>query len=130
MTSISVTLAVAGILGLIYVGLSLNVSKARRASHVSLGDGNEAAPALQIAIRMHGNFAEYVPLALILLGGIEASGAAHWLVGLLGVLLICGRAVHPLGLIRPAPNPFRVCGAVLTWVVIIWASLDALLIAL
>lgn len=130
MTSIPVTLAAAGILGLIYVGLSLNVSKARRLAHVSLGDGSDAAPMLQIAIRMHGNFAEYVPLALILLGGIEAAGAARWVVGLMGAMLIMARIAHPLGLMRPAPNAFRISGALLTWAVIIWASLDALLIAL
>jgi len=138
MIEFPITLAVSGILGLIYVALSLNVSLARVNSKISLGDGSGdvvkvgkegAAPRLQIACRMHANFAEYVPLALILLGGIEATGAAHWLVELLAVLLVVARVVHPIGMMRPTPNLFRAGGALLTWAVIGWAAIDALIIA-
>jgi uncharacterized membrane protein YecN with MAPEG domain len=139
MIAFPVTLAAAGILGLIYVALSLNVSLRRFSSKVSLGDGGgesvkvgkEAeAPKLQIACRIHANFAEYVPIALILLGGIEAAGAARWLVELLAVLLVVARIAHPIGMTRPVPNIFRAGGALLTWLVIGWAALDALFIAL
>ncbi len=139
MSNIPITLLTAGVLGLLYVALSARVVMARAKTNISLGDdadgrillGEEAkAPRLQIAVRCHANFAEYVPLALILLGGIEAAGAAHWMVTLQAVLLVVARVAHPVGMSRPAPNPFRFGGVVLTWVVMGWASVAALLIAL
>jgi len=138
-TDMPVTLGAAGILGLFYVYLSLRVVLARRDSKISLGhDGagsvsagkEPEAPALFVAARVHGNFSEYVPLALILMGGIESAGAGHHFLQFLALLLIVGRILHPLGLSRAAPNPFRAGGAVLTWLTIILASLDALRIAL
>jgi uncharacterized membrane protein YecN with MAPEG domain len=55
----------AGLLALWLVVLSLRVIQARRAARVSLGDGGNRA--LQRAIRGQANFAEYVPIALLLL---------------------------------------------------------------
>ncbi|HQT64484.1 MAG: hypothetical protein B7Z75_02825 [Acidocella sp. 20-57-95] len=139
MTTIPVTLASAGILGLLYLVLSARVVMARgkykiglgdnAAASVALGKEHEASP-LHVAVRTHANFAENVPLALVLLGGIEAAGAAHWVVELLAVLLVAGRISHPFGMLRPAPNPFRAGGAMLTWVMIGWASIEALLLVI
>jgi uncharacterized membrane protein YecN with MAPEG domain len=135
MTIMPVTLGTAGILGLLYMYLSARVVMARASSKIMIGDGAqaEAAPEaakLQVACRAHGNFAEYVPLALILMGGIEMAGASHWFLMLLAILLIASRVAHPIGMSRPAPNPFRAGGAAATWVVIVLESLDALRIAL
>ena len=55
----------AGILALIYIGLSGYVIQGRFKNKVSLGDNNNAD--MQKRIRVHGNFAEYVPLALFLI---------------------------------------------------------------
>lgn len=139
MTIMPVTLATAGILGLLYVYLSVRVTMARAGSKISLGEGSQGAVALgkeseasklQIACRSHANFAEYVPLALLLMGGIEMAGASHWFLMLLALLLIAARVAHPLGMSRPAPNPFRAGGAAVTWAVIVLASLDAIRIGL
>jgi len=124
LTTIPVTLGSAGILGLIFITLTFNVVRMRAKTRVMLGEGT--APALQVAIRMHGNFAEFVPLALLLLGGIEAAGANHTLVLVLAVMLIVGRVAHPFGLLKPAPNLFRAGGAMLTWVMMIVASVTAI----
>jgi uncharacterized membrane protein YecN with MAPEG domain len=139
MTIMPVTLAAAGILGLLYIYLSARVTMARASSKISIGEGGQGAVALgkeaeasqlQIACRAHSNFSEYVPMALILMGGIEMAGASHWFMMLLAVLLIAARVAHPVGMSRPAPNPFRAGGAAVTWAVIVLASLDALRIAL
>ena len=127
-----ITLATAGILGLIYLVLSGNVSWARQKVGINVGDGGgrpEAEP-LVVAMRMHANFGEYVPLALILLGSIELAGGGHTLLVILALLLVLGRLAHPFGMTRPAPNPFRAAGALLTWAVILIASLWALILAL
>lgn len=125
MTIIPVTLFTSGILGLLYVTLTVQVIRQRQKHDVSMGDGG--TDAVQIAIRGHGNFAEYVPLALILLGGIEWAGAAHWLCVLLALMLIVGRFAHPFGLMRPPPNAPRLVGVALTLTMIIIASLWAVL---
>jgi uncharacterized membrane protein YecN with MAPEG domain len=123
-------LATAGILGLIYFVLSVRVVLARRDSKILLGDGAGTAEALHIKVRIHANFAEYVPIALILLGGCELAGGAHWLMVLLAIMLIAGRIVHPFGMARQVPNAPRAVGMMLTWVMIVIASLEALKLAL
>jgi uncharacterized membrane protein YecN with MAPEG domain len=139
MTDIPVALATAGILGLLFVYLSVRVTMARAKTKISVGDdaqgtvmlGREAdATPLQIACRAQANFAEYVPIALILLGGIESAGASHGFCLFLALMLIAARIAHPIGMTRKAPNPFRAGGALLTWVMIVLAGLDALRIAI
>jgi len=131
MTEIPVTLTAAGVLGLMYTALSINVVRYRVATKTMLGDGagKPGSEALNLAIRVHGNFMEYVPLALILLGGIEAAGAPRVMVLALAVALVVGRLMHPFGMTQPAPNIFRAGGAILTFMVIIVASITALAIA-
>jgi uncharacterized membrane protein YecN with MAPEG domain len=63
---------------------------------VSLGSGD--VDELNRAIRAHGNFAEYVPLGLILLGLLEANDGHQGLVAALGVTLLIGRLFHAQGL--------------------------------
>jgi uncharacterized membrane protein YecN with MAPEG domain len=128
MTPLPITLFTAGILGIIYVVLSLNVAMVRARSKVMLGTGGADATGtpLFLAVRAHGNFGEYVPLALILLGGVEVSGASRLTCEIYAGMLIIGRLVHPLGIYRPAPNAFRGIGAVLTWLTVLGLSVEAL----
>ncbi len=127
-----ITLATAGLLGLIYLTLSFNVSRLRWKTRTNIGDGagQPGSEALQVAVRSHANFGEYVPLALILMGGIELAGGSHTLLVILGVLLVVGRVLHPLGMMRPAPNPLRAGGAMLTWAMLLIASIAAVTMAL
>lgn len=127
-----ITLLTAGILGLIYTGLSVYVSMQRGSSKVMIGDGTTTPGAenLLVAIRMHGNFSEYVPLALILLGGIEFAGAASWLIWLFAILLVAGRVSHALGMRQGTSNTMRATGSLLTYVMILGSSLTALIMAL
>jgi uncharacterized membrane protein YecN with MAPEG domain len=128
------TILTAAILGLIYMVLTARVVAARLKGKVMLGDGapaNSGQPSdLLKAIRAHGNFAEYVPLALILLAAVEACHAPHILCLALAGMLVLGRVLHPIGIALPAPNVFRAGGAMLTWVMIVVASLTALVLVL
>ncbi|MEY3639163.1 MAG: hypothetical protein RIR68_2296 [Pseudomonadota bacterium] len=110
-----VTTAVfASILALMFIKLSLGVITLRRKNKVSLGAGG--VDELDRAIRAHGNFAEYVPLGLFLIGALELNGAPLELVGLLGLLLIAGRYFHAKGISEPPPNfTNRVRGMKLTF---------------
>ena len=89
---LKITAIYAAILTFVYVKLTLNVINLRRQNQVSLGDGGRED--LQQAIRSHGNFAEYVPLGLILLACLEANHI-HWtIVLLLGGVFTTGRLYY------------------------------------
>ena len=85
---------------------------------------------LLVAARTHANFAEYVPLGLILIGLVEADGTRRWFVLLLAALLVIGRALHPIGMGRKIPNPYRAGGLILTVSTIILASVTLLVHAM
>jgi uncharacterized membrane protein YecN with MAPEG domain len=107
---------------LLYLGLSVRVIRWRRRELVALGDGGR--PALQRALRVHGNFAEYVPLALILLALAELTGAAALLLHLLGLALLGGRALHAYGVSQAEENyRFRAAGMVLTFATLVAGAL-------
>ena len=111
----------AGLLGLLLLFLSYNVSRERMRHKVALGDGG--LPSLQRAIRAQANLTEYAPVGLILLGGIEAQGFGAEFIHFLGSLLVLGRVLHGVGLSRNAgPSPLRAIGATLTWLMILLAS--------
>jgi uncharacterized membrane protein YecN with MAPEG domain len=73
----------------------LKVIRLRQSLRVGIGAGGK--PALERAIRIHGNFAEYIPLALLLLLFMELQGRAHWLIHILCLALIAARLVHAYG---------------------------------
>lgn len=110
-----VTTAVfASILALMFVRLSFDVIGFRRKNKVSLGAGG--VDELERAIRAHGNFAEYVPFGLFLIGALELNGAPLALVVLMGTLLVIGRYLHAKGINGQPPEfTHRVRGMKLTF---------------
>ncbi len=91
-----ITAIYAAVLAVMYVGLALAVVRQRFKLRVGLGDGQQ--PELIKAIRIHGNFAEYVPFLLVLMFIVEQQQAAAWQIHLLGVLTVGGRLLHLIGL--------------------------------
>jgi uncharacterized membrane protein YecN with MAPEG domain len=113
------------VFALFFVFLSLNVIRTRRREKIGLGAGGNRA--VERAMRVHANFAEYVPLTLILLLVLELYGASGLLLNLLLLTLLVGRGVHAWGVSRePETFVFRVTGMVMTFSVIILASLALL----
>jgi uncharacterized protein len=112
----------AALLALLYVGLGVRVIRLRRSEKVALGDGGRQS--LQRAMRVHANFAEYVPLALILLALAEITGATGLALHGLGFALLIGRAVHAYGVSQAEEDyRFRVAGMALTSVALISAAI-------
>jgi uncharacterized protein len=95
---IQTTLAYAAVLGLIFVALSVMTIAERRKTGVSLGAGD--SDRLLRRIRAHANFAEYVPLALILIGGAAITGAPLWFVNASCIVLVAGRVLHATAILR------------------------------
>jgi uncharacterized protein len=91
-SEIQIVFLYAAVLGLIFIGLSVRTILARRAHSVALGAG-DSDPLLR-RIRAHANFAEYVPIALILMAGAVITGAPAWAIHASGLFLIAGRLVH------------------------------------
>lgn len=125
MASVMITPLYAGILGLLLMLLSLLVVKQRMKHKVLLGD--DGVPALRLAIRVHANFIEYVPLALVLILLLELMAAPPALLHGLGIALLAGRIGHAQGLGRTAkPSVGRFLGTLLTWGAILVASVALL----
>lgn len=124
----TITLLTAGLLGLLFVILSWQVVQVRQSAQVSLGDGGDTL--LLGRIRAHANFAEYVPICLILIfaveNSLEVSPLALWAAGL---GLVAVRASHAYGMGIDGANPWRVIGAAGTWIVLGGLSIAALVVA-
>jgi len=123
---VAITLFYAGLNGLIAVGLAFQVVRQRRNSKTLFGTGGN--PALERAIRAHGNFVEYVPLILLLMLLLELGGAASLRLHIMGAALTIGRLLHAWGLSRNAGRSFgRGVGITLTWIVLITAAISAVI---
>ena len=104
--------------------LASRVSAARGAHKVGIGEGEH--PELLVAIRAHGNNAEYVPLALIVLLLAELCGGNHAVLHVYGGGLFLARIAHWIGLPRKSPNAFRMFGVGVTWLAIVAGSVYVL----
>lgn len=119
---IQITPLYASILVLIFLALSVHVVRLRRARKIGVGSGQ--VPELELAVRVHGNFSEYVPLAVLLLLFMELNGVgAAWLHAY-GGLLVIARILHAAGLGKSAGiTAGRVAGTALTWTLMLVAVL-------
>jgi uncharacterized membrane protein YecN with MAPEG domain len=96
MIILPVTLCTAGAAAVVNFWLGLRISRLRLAEKIFVGDGGDDR--LVRRMRAQLNFAEYVPLTLILLALVElATGSSIWLWGV-GALIILGRLLHAFGM--------------------------------
>jgi len=122
----AVTPLYAALLGLIYLVLSLRIPRLRIKHKIGIGDGDNHD--LRKAIRVHANFAEYVPLILILLLLVELGGYSPWFVHFMGIVLLAARGLHAYGLGQTSgPSRGRFMGTILTFFVLAACSLLLLL---
>ncbi|MFT6329779.1 MAG: putative membrane protein YecN with MAPEG domain [Bermanella sp.] len=111
-----------GLLGLVFIALSIQVINIRRKHLVSLGDGE--IDDLQKAIRAHANFSEYTPICLILLLIAEITSNADVFLHVCGVVLLLARIMHAHGLITKSGASWgRISGTLGTFAVLIGLSL-------
>jgi len=111
-----VTPLYAGLLALWFLVLSWRVIQ-RRGKGTYLGDGGDQA--LLRVIRGHANFAEYVPLALLMMGFLEVSRFSIYVLHALGIVLLVARLLHGYALSFTEHFSFgRFWGATLTFMVL------------
>lgn len=115
----------AALLGLLLMVLSLNVIRLRWKHRQGIMDGGHKD--LALAMRVQGNFIEYVPIALILMFFDEAVKYPFWAIHALGICLVAARIAHAWGLSQSENrSPGRTIGVVLTYSVVFSASFMAL----
>jgi uncharacterized protein len=106
-----------GILALWFVVLSARVLNIRRRG-ISFGDNGD--PAITRLVRAQGNFAEYVPIALLMMGFLEVDRYSIYWLHALGIALVIARLLHGSALSFGWPKRFgRMAGAGLTFIVLI-----------
>jgi uncharacterized membrane protein YecN with MAPEG domain len=112
----------AALLAILFVVLSIRTVRLRRSLKIAIGDSGSAE--MLRAMRVHSNFAEYVPLAIVLLALVEAAEASAWVLHGLGAVLLIGRVSHAYGVSQTKEVfAFRVTGMAMTFATIIGASL-------
>lgn len=112
-----------GLLGITFMYLSILVINGRRSAKISLGDGGN--PHFLGLIRAHGNFAEYVPLILVLMLVAEINLAPSWVLHSAGVALLIGRIIHAYGLRNHSGASWqRISGMLLTFTALLCVSIQ------
>lgn len=112
-----ITAFYAGLLAVLFLVLSLRTIAARRAARVEIGAGEDRE--LLRRMRVHANFAEYAPFALLLMGLAENLAAWPWALHATGAMLLAGRLIHAYALSQePHILRLRVLGMALTFAAI------------
>ncbi len=122
------TLSLAAAAALINFWIFVRVVRVRIAGKVIHGDGGNELLARRM--RAHLNFAENVPIVLILIGVIEmTTKGGNWL-AYVGAAFMLARVAHAFGMDSEKPNPFRAGGMIATLAIQLGLAVTAVLIAL
>ncbi len=125
----TITAIFAAIVALIYLAMSAYVITMRAKTNVLLGDGGN--PSMLLAMRRHGNMAEYAPFAILMMGLAEMLGLEALWLHISGTLLVVGRLLHPIGLHIAEGNVApRIAGTLSTLAAILVPSVGILMLTL
>jgi uncharacterized membrane protein YecN with MAPEG domain len=117
--------AYAAVLTFMFILLSARVIRMRQTARIGIGPGGNSR--LERLMRVHANFAEYVPLALLLLGFVEMQGNPRWLLHALCLALVAGRVVHAIGVSQEREDiRLRIVGVTITFAVLAIAAVSLL----
>lgn len=120
-----ITLFYAGLCTLLVLVLAVRVITRRMRARIGIGDGGDHE--MQRRVRAHSNAVEYLPLALILLGGMELNGYHDAVIHGFGATLLVSRLLHAWGLSRKSgTSPGRFLGTLFTLLLMVAMSLFAI----
>lgn len=124
-----ITALYAGLLTFLLLVLSFRVIGVRRSAKVEIGDG--ANHQLLRRVRVHANFVEYTPYAIILIALLESLKAPGLVLHALGATLLAGRVIHAYALSQsPHIMWMRVAGMMLTFMVLGAAAVGCITLSL
>ena len=115
-----ITLTIAGAAALLHIWLASRVGRLRGQFKVSVGDGGNEA--LLRRMRAHANYAENMPIFVILLGLLELAGGDRRILWGLGIAFIIARILHAFGMDRASPSRLRMIGIVVSGLLIVGAA--------
>ena len=124
MTPVPVTLLTAAAAVALNIWLGARVVRSRRDHGVKLGDGGNEAVLRRM--RAQANFIENAPFFLILLGGLEISGANRLALGVIAAVFILARIAHPIGMDGPHLVRWRAMGMITSVLALIVVALWAI----
>lgn len=120
-----ITMLYAGLCTLLVLFLAMRVITRRLQSKIGIGDGGDHD--MQRRVRTHANSVEYLPLALLLLGGMELNGYPNAVIHGFGATLLVSRLLHAWGLSRlSGASPGRFVGTLLTLLLMVAMALFAI----
>jgi len=99
MTYPSITAAYSAAFAFLFFVLAIWVIAGRLNSGILHGDGGQEQ--MNRRIRAHGNFAEYVPMILLLAALLEAGGTGPTTMHAFLAPLLIARVLHPFGMLAP-----------------------------
>ena len=121
--TLPITALTAAICAIMLLITAIDTVRNRIRAKAAFGDGGD--PRLVSASRSHANLAEHAPLAIIMIGLLEQSGAHHWVLTGVACLFLFARAMHIVGLYAPmsttppVPRQIGVIGTWLTYAILI-----------
>ncbi|HLV49155.1 MAG TPA: MAPEG family protein [Aliidiomarina sp.] len=116
-----ITSLFAALLTLLLLVLSFRIIAIRRRERIGIGIG-ESKP-LAVAVRIHGNFTEFVPMAVILLAFMEFANASAMMLYICGSVLFLARISHAIGLSKSVgTSAYRAFGVLGTFGVLLFQA--------
>lgn len=110
--ALQITGLYAGIMMVFALVLSARAGSFRGKTGISVLHGEPTNMELAQRVRVHQNFLEYVPLALIVMGILEINGGNTIFLHVFGIVLIIARYAHAIGLKHDnMAHPGRTIGA-------------------
>lgn len=113
-----------GLLALIYIVLAFRVIGQRRSHKVSYGDKNEEGETvkdLALAITIHNNAGQYIPIFILLLFFLEYQQFSAIFINIVGLAFVVGRLLHANGMTK-SNYTLRKIGMMLTLFIIIFLA--------
>jgi uncharacterized membrane protein YecN with MAPEG domain len=116
----AITVVCIALMGILLFLLGANVSRQRAIRGAGNQLPTDPSDRLLIAVRAHGNAAEYIPTMIALLLVCSALSSS-WIVDVLAIAALAVRTVHAVGMLTAtslaAYGPFRGIGAMGTYLV-------------
>jgi uncharacterized membrane protein YecN with MAPEG domain len=116
----------AGLIGLLAVILTANISRLRRQKRINMGDAGDRE--MLVAVRAHANLIEFAPLCLLLIYFVSDFYGFRVVAGL-SIALLVSRVLHAGGMLGFVPQG-RFLGALGTTLVLLVTSVLVVLVGL
>jgi hypothetical protein len=122
------TLSLAAAAAIINFWLGIRIGRLRHEFKISIGHGGNES--LQRRMRAQLNFAEHVPLVLILIGLIEMTGKGGAWLAPVGAVYMLSRVLHAFGMDGGSREWGRMIGTLVNMLATLGFAVVAVLIAL